>query len=98
MPRQHGPLSAVQVEGDFVEADLDAAFALVYFAEERMEAGALVDARRAVEDADAAMRDGQWRLQYLDESDSERFGPRLERMRTFIERVRAALCGSPGAG
>jgi hypothetical protein len=72
------------VESDFVEADLDAIFALLYFAELAYLSGAHQDASSALEEAEAARCDGQQRLRGLEDEDLQRFRPQLERLRHVI--------------
>jgi hypothetical protein len=81
---------------DFVEADLDTAFALLFAAE--MFAGEVQnaaqdhsDALRAIDEAEKAIGDGEQRLPGLDCADREFLRIRLERMRRLIEGIRLNL-------
>jgi hypothetical protein len=91
MPRQTGLRSEVRVEDDFVEADLDTAFALLADAEMHSSSEERAYARRAVGEAEQAIADGEQRLPRLNDSDRERVGDRLKRMRGVIEDVRLTL-------
>jgi hypothetical protein len=79
------------VEDDFVEADLDAAFALLTDAEMHSSFEERAYALRAVGEAEKAMADGEQRLPRLNDSDRERVRDRLKRMRAVIESVRLNL-------
>lgn len=88
-PRDLG--SAFQVENDFVEADLDTAFALLYAAEMQSLSGDHANALRAIEEAGKAVVDGQRRLPGLNVCDRERLSVQLKRVRDVIERIRLNL-------
>ncbi len=66
MPRQPGLRSGVRVEDDFVEADLDTAFALLADAEMHSSSGERACALRAIGEAEKAIIDGERRLPRLD--------------------------------
>jgi len=91
MPRQPGLHSGVRVEDDFVEADLDTAYALLADAEMHRCPEERAYARRAIGEAEKAMADGEQRLPRLSDSDRERVRDRLRRMRAVIESVRLNL-------
>lgn len=76
---------------DFVEADLDAVFALLYMAETQpsLEGGRV--ARRALEEAEAACRDARLRLRGVTGDDALRFAPRLERLLGVIGAMKKRL-------
>jgi hypothetical protein len=79
------------VGNDFVEADLDTAFALLSAAETHSLGDDPVNALRAMEEAEKAIADGEQRLSGLNDSDRERLGGRLKRMRALIEGIRSNL-------
>jgi len=91
MPREPGLRSEIRVEDDFVEADIDIAFALLADAEMHSSPEERVYAFRAIGEAEKAMVDGEQRLPRLDDSDRERVRDRLTRMRAVIESVRLNL-------
>jgi hypothetical protein len=91
MPDRLRPGSGVHVERDFVEADLDAAFALLYVAETREFSRDHADALRAVEEAERAIGDGEQRSLSLDDFDRERLLLRFQRMRAVIRGIRSNL-------
>ncbi len=80
-----------QVERDLVEADLDTAFALLYFAETQSIAGSHNEAYRALEEADAACSDGQHRLHVLGLEEDRRVSAQLQRMRDLIDGMKSRL-------
>jgi hypothetical protein len=81
----------VRVTSDFVEADLDTVFALLYMAETQpsLEGGRV--ARRALEEAEAACRDARLRLRGLAGEDVLLFAPRLERLLGVIGAMKKRL-------
>jgi hypothetical protein len=79
------------VEDNFVEADLDTAFALLADAEMHSSSEERAYALRAIGEAEKAMVDGEDRLPRLNDSDRERVRDRLRRMRSVIEGVRLNL-------
>lgn len=96
MPHHSGLGNQIRAKRDFVEADLDIAFALLFAAE--MFAAEMQNATqdqsnafRAIEEAEKAIGDGEQRLSGLDDSDRERFRVQLERMRMVIEGIRLNL-------
>jgi hypothetical protein len=91
MPHGRGLGSRVRVENDFVEADLDTAFALLYAAEMQSVSGDRAGALQAIDEAENAIMDGSRRLTCLDESDRERLRNRLNRMHAVIEGTRSGL-------
>jgi hypothetical protein len=91
MRRRPGVGSGVHVVKDFVEADLDAAFALLAFAEMHNRSEGHGNALRAVEDAEKVILDGQQRLRGLNDSDRKRLGLQLERIHAVIEGIRSNL-------
>lgn len=80
-----------RIQRDLVEADLDAAFALLYFAETQSMAGLQEEACRALEEADAACCDGQRRLDIPGSAEDRRVGLQLQRMRELIDSMRSRL-------
>jgi hypothetical protein len=92
MPSEQRSEISTLVARDLIDADLDAAFALLYAAETQ---GIIPDNRshalRAIEEAQNVMRDGEKRLSSLSNCDRERLRVRLERMRGVIESVGATL-------
>jgi len=83
-----GPARAVStLEAEFVRADLDAAAAMLDFAEDESLFGTLEGARRALADADRACADGQERLARLNAADRGRLGPRIANLRGAIDRM-----------
>jgi hypothetical protein len=80
-----------RVASDFVEADLDTVYALLCYAEMEAMSGACQAASRALKEAEMACRDGQLRLCGLEDAESRRFRPRLERMRGLIERMKSRI-------
>jgi hypothetical protein len=91
MLRRRGFGSAGHVENDFVEADLDTAFALLFDAEMDSLSGDRVVALREIEEAEKAIIDAEQRLSAIDDSDRESLRARLGRMRSVIERVRLTV-------
>lgn len=91
MLRRRGFGSAGHVENDFVEADLDTAFALLFDAEMDSLSGDRVVALREIEEAEKAIIDAEQRLPGIDDSDRESLRARLARMRAVVERVRLDL-------
>lgn len=91
MPRERNCRSRLHVEHDFVEADLDAAFALLYAAEDNAASGDRASAQRAIDEAEKAIADGARRLETLADADRASLQIRLQRMRELIERVRSRL-------
>ena len=91
MPHPRGLGSGVRVEYDFVEADLDTAFALLFVAEMQSLSQDQVNALRAIEEAEKALVDGEERLPGLDDSDRERLRIQLKRMRAVVESIRLNL-------
>ncbi len=87
----HPSRRADRIRRHLAEADLDAAFALLYFAETQSMAGARAEAYRALEDAEAACSDGQRRLHVLEHQEVRRVGIQLQRMRELIDGVKARL-------
>jgi len=75
------------VQSDFVEADLDAAFALLYDVETQYLAHDPAGALRAIQEAGKALVDGQERLLALNDHDRERLQSQLERMRNVVQRI-----------
>jgi hypothetical protein len=91
MPDRLRQGSGVYVERDFVAADLDAAFALLYVAEMRGLARDHAHALRAIEEAEKALGDGERRALNLIDSDRELVLPRFRRMRSVIQGIRSSL-------
>jgi len=91
MPRWLGLGSQAHVRKDFVEADLDTAFALLYAAEIQGGSGDRTNALRAIEEAEKAIGDGEQRSAGLKDCDRERFLLQLQRTRGVIDGVRSTL-------
>lgn len=91
MPCRRGLGSRVHVENDFVEADLDTAFALLSVAEMHSLSEDHANALRAIEEAEKAIVDGEQRLPVLNDFDRERLRGRLKRTRAVIEGIRLNL-------
>jgi hypothetical protein len=88
--------SEVRVEDDFVQADLDTAFALLADAEMQTEETQSCReerayALRAIGEAEKAIADGERRLPRLNDSDRERVRYYLERIRAVIENARRKI-------
>lgn len=83
--------SGVHVERDFVEADLDTAFALLFVAETQGLSRDDANTLRAIEEAEKAIGDGEQRLLGLHDSDRECLLLRFQRMRSVIARIRSSL-------
>lgn len=82
------------VARDLIDADLDAAFALLYAAETNdTVAESHSRALRAIEEARNVIRDGEKRLRDLDDRDRERLRIELARIRDVVENVGAVLKG-----
>lgn len=82
------------VARDLIDADLDAAFALLYAAETNDTIPeSHWRALRAIEEARNVIRDGEKRLCELDARDRERLRIKLARIRDVIENVGAVLNG-----
>lgn len=91
MPHRSGLGSGVHVEKDFVEADLDTAFALLYVAETQDPLQDHANALRAIEEAEKAIGDGEQRLVGLDDPARELLLLQFQRMRAVIEGIRSHL-------
>lgn len=91
MPQPGSSRRRFRIERDLVEADLDAAFALLYLAETQSMAGARDEACRALEEADAACSDGQRRLRVIGSAEDRRIRLQLERMRQLIDGMQSRL-------
>jgi hypothetical protein len=91
MPRQPGVRSEVRVEYDFVEADLDTAFALLADAEMHRSSDKRTYALRAIGEAEKVIADGERRLPHLNDSDRERTRDRLRGITAVIESIRLNL-------
>jgi hypothetical protein len=83
--------TGVHVARDFAEADLDAAFALLYFAETQELLRDHANVLRAIEEAEKAIGDGEQRSLSLDDPDRELLLLRFQRMRGVIEGIRSHL-------
>ena len=91
MPRQPGLGSAGHVENDFVQADLDTAFALLFAAEMDSFSGEHGNALREIDEAEKAIIDGEQRLAGISDSERESLGFQLRRMRGVIAGIRLNL-------
>ncbi len=91
MPRRQRLGSAGHVEHDFVQADLDTAFALLSAAEMDNLTGDHANALREIEETEKAIIDGEQRLPGINLPDRERLRVQLKRMRAVIEGVRLNL-------
>ena len=91
MPDRLGLGSGVHVERDFVQADLDTVFALLFVAETEGLSRELGNALRAIEEAEKAINDGEQRLLRLKDSDRECLLLQFQRMRAVIEGIRSNL-------
>jgi hypothetical protein len=91
MPRRRGLGSAGHVENEFVQADLDTAFALLSAGEMDSVAGEHANALREIEEAEKAIIDGEQRLRGINDSDREGLQVQLKRMRAVIEWIRLTL-------
>lgn len=91
MPRRPGLGSAGHVENEFVQADLDTAFALLSAAEMDSVSGDHANALRRIEEAEKAITDGEQRLPRLNESHRESLQVQLKRMRAVVEGIRLNL-------
>ena len=83
--------SGVHVEKDFVQADLDTAFALLYIAEMQGLSRDHADVLRTIDEAEKAIGDGEQRSLSLHDSDRERLLLQCRRMRAVIEGIRLNL-------
>jgi len=97
MPHRSWLGSRVRVGKDFVEADLDAAFALLFQAELQGMSEDRGNALRAIEEAEKAIGDGERRLSELADSDRDRFQGQLGRMRNVVQGIRSNLETGNGA-
>jgi hypothetical protein len=95
MPRRRGLGNGIQLESDFVAADLDMAFALLFAAEMHSLGEDRTGALRAIDEAENAIIDGQRRLPSLDDSDRERLRGQLTRVRAVIDGIRMNLRLAP---
>jgi hypothetical protein len=83
--------SGVQVEKNFVQADLDAVFALLYVAETEGLSRDHGDTMRAIEEAEKAIGDGEQRSRTLNDDDGKRLLMQFRRMRAVVEGIRSNL-------
>jgi hypothetical protein len=91
MLHRRGQGSAVRVENDFVQADLDTAFNLLSAAEMDSLSGDHSNALREIEEAEKAIIDGEQRLAGINDSERESLRFQLTRMRAVIAGIRLNL-------
>ena len=92
MPSQQSFEISPRMARDLVDADLDAAFALLYIAETYgISETNRPHALRAIEEARNVILDGEKRLSAVSDCDRDRLKAGLERIRGVIEGVGATL-------
>lgn len=100
MPAKQRSRGGNPVHADLAEAVLDSGFALLRLAESETRCGARREARRAIQEAEAACSEGRCRLSGVETGDARRLASGFEELSAAVAVTKARLrsAAPPGNG